>query len=57
MRGEAGAAACDSAARAAAAVRAVCIDPQAASDLLDGRYPERPFKLLPAGVGYGPGGV
>lgn len=57
MRGEAGAAACDSAACDAAAcdaasVRAVCIvdDPQAASDLLDGCYPDALLSWRPQGL-------
>ncbi len=66
MRGEAGAAACDSAARDAAAcdssardaaaVRAVCIvdDPQAASDLLDGRYPDALLSCYPQGLDVAP---
>ena len=56
MRGEAGAAACDSAARDAAAVRAVCIvdDPQAASDLLDGRYPDALLSCCPQGLDVAP---
>lgn len=49
MRGEAGDAACDAAACDAAAVRAVCIvdDPQAASDLLDGCYPDALLSCCP----------
>ena len=56
IRGEAGAAACDSAARDAAAVRAVCIvdDPQAASDLLDGRYPDALLSCCPQGLDVAP---
>lgn len=61
MRGEAGAAACDSSARDAAAcdaasVRAVCIvdDPQAASDLLDGRYPDALLSCYPQGLDVAP---
>lgn len=57
MRGEVGAAACDSAACDAAAcdaaaVRAVCIvdDPQAASDLLDGCYPDALLSWRPQGL-------
>lgn len=57
MRGEVGAAACDSAACDAAAcdaaaVRAVCIvdDPQAASDLLDGCYPDALLSCCPQGL-------
>lgn len=57
MRGEAGAAACDSAACDAAAcdaesVRAVCIvdDPQTASDLLDGCYPDALLSCCPQGL-------
>ena len=57
IRGEAGAAACDSAACDAAAcdaasVRAVCIvdDPQAASDLLDGCYPDALLSWRPQGL-------
>lgn len=47
IRGEAGDAACD-----AAAVRAVCIvdDPQAASDLLDGCYPDALLSCCPQGL-------
>lgn len=52
IRGEAGDAACDAAARDAAAVRAVCIvdDPQAASDLLDGCYPDALLSWRPQGL-------
>lgn len=57
MRGEVGAAACDSAACDdaacdAAAVRAVCIvdDPQTASDLLDGCYPDALLSWRPQGL-------
>lgn len=57
IRGEAGDAACDSAACDAAAcdaasVRAVCIvdDPQAASDLLDGCYPDALLSWRPQGL-------
>lgn len=57
MRGEVGAAACDAAACDAAAcdaasVRAVCIvdDPQAASDLLDGCYPDALLSWRPQGL-------
>ena len=52
MRGEAGDAACDAAACDAAAVRAVCIvdDPQAASDLLDGCYPDALLSCCPQGL-------
>lgn len=47
IRGEAGDAACD-----AASVRAVCIvdDPQAASDLLDGCYPDALLSWRPQGL-------
>lgn len=57
MRGEVGTAACDSAACDdaacdAAAVRAVCIvdDPQTASDLLDGCYPDALLSWRPQGL-------
>lgn len=52
IRGEAGDAACDAAACDAESVRAVCIvdDPQAASDLLDGCYPDALLSWRPQGL-------
>lgn len=52
IRGEAGDAACDAAACDAESVRAVCIvdDPQAASDLLDGYYPDALLSWRPQGL-------